>query len=189
MIGSLGDDADFRDDRLDIFKKRKGWVLQGRYECFTNTATGFKTGVEGWYGIRTPTNIAQTVDLYLKPKGKDESQWKLYGSQPVTSYGFTALPAFNLRLPGAWDMRLRTGTKSTADVVVDDIVQYILHDLHSGASLNQTIGAYDNVTRKEIITIVDKQEYRKLMDYIHRADPKAFVTVYSVNEIRYQPKK
>lgn len=124
VIESLGDDADFTDDRLDIFKKRKGWVLQGRYECFTNTATGFKTGVEGWYGIRTPTNIAQTVDLYLKPKGKDESQWKLYGSQPVTSYGFTALPAFNLRLPGAWDMRLRTGTKSTADVVVDDIMQY-----------------------------------------------------------------
>ena len=33
------------------------------------------------------------------------------------------------------------------------------------------------------------QEYRKLMDYVHKADPKAFVTVYSVNEIRYQPKK
>jgi len=74
-------------------------------------------------------------------------------------------------------------------VKVDDIVHYILHDLHSGASLNQTIGAYDNVVRKEIITIVDKQEYKALMDYVHKTDPKAFVTVYSVNEIRYQPKK
>ena len=120
VIDSLGDDKDFSDDRADLFKKRRGWAFQDRYECFTNTATGFSN----WYGIRTPTNIAQTVDLYLKPKGKDESQWKLYGSQPVTSYGFTALPAFNLRLPGAWDMRLRTGTESTADVVVDDIVQY-----------------------------------------------------------------
>ena len=72
---------------------------------------------------------------------------------------------------------------------VDDIVQYILHDLHSGASLNQIIGAYDNVMRKEIITIVDKQEYKALMDYVRKTDPKAFVTVYSVNEIRYQPKK
>jgi len=71
---------------------------------------------------------------------------------------------------------------------VDDIVEYILHELHSGASLNHTIGAYDNVVRKEIITIVDKQEYRLLMDYIRRVDPKAFVTVYSVNEVRYQPK-
>lgn len=71
---------------------------------------------------------------------------------------------------------------------VDEIVQYILHDLHSGASLNHTIGAYDNVVRKEIITIVDKQEYKALMDYVRKLDPKAFVTVYSVNEIRYQPK-
>ena len=71
---------------------------------------------------------------------------------------------------------------------VDDIVHYILHELHSGASLNQTIGAYDNVTRKEIITIVNKQEYRLLMDYVRRVDPKAFVTVYSVSEVRYTPK-
>ena len=42
--------------------------------------------------------------------------------------------------------------------------------------------------QKEIITIVDKHEYRKLMDYVKKVDPKAFVTVYSVNEIRYQPK-
>lgn len=72
--------------------------------------------------------------------------------------------------------------------MVDDIVHYILYDLHSGASLNQTIGAYDNVVRKEIITIVDKQEYKALMDYVRKVDPKAFVTVYAVNEIRYQPK-
>ncbi|MBE5787059.1 MAG: YitT family protein [Clostridiales bacterium] len=72
---------------------------------------------------------------------------------------------------------------------VDEIVQYILHDLHSGASLNQTIGAYDNVVRKEIITIVDKREYKALMDYVRKTDPRAFVTVYSVNEIRYTPKK
>lgn len=72
---------------------------------------------------------------------------------------------------------------------VDDIVHYILHELHSGASLNQTIGAYDNVMRKEIITIVDKQEFRLLMDYVRKTDPGAFVTVYSVNEVRYTPKK
>ncbi|MBQ2953703.1 MAG: YitT family protein [Clostridia bacterium] len=72
---------------------------------------------------------------------------------------------------------------------VDDIVHYILYDLHSGASLSNTIGAYDNVVRKEIITIVDKQEYRLLMDYVRRVDPKAFVTVYSVSEVSYTPKK
>ena len=71
---------------------------------------------------------------------------------------------------------------------VDDIVHYILYELHSGASLYQTIGAYDNVIRKEIITIVDKQEYKALMDYVRKVDPKAFVTVYSVSDMRYQPK-
>ena len=72
---------------------------------------------------------------------------------------------------------------------VEEITQFILHDLHSGASLNEIIGAYDNKVRREIITIVDKQEYRKLMDYVRKTDPKAFITVYSVSEISYQPKK
>jgi len=71
---------------------------------------------------------------------------------------------------------------------LDEIVHFILNDLHSGATLNEIIGAYDNTMRKEVITIVDKQEYRKLMDFVRKTDPKAFVTVYSVNEIRYQPK-
>ena len=72
---------------------------------------------------------------------------------------------------------------------VDEIVDYILYELHSGCSLYHVIGAYDKTTRKEIIVIVDKQEYRALMDYMRKTDPKAFITVYSVNEISYQPKK
>jgi len=72
---------------------------------------------------------------------------------------------------------------------LDSIVNYVLHDLHSGATLNEIIGAYDNTPRREMITIVDKQEYRLLMDFIRKNDPKAFVTVYSVSEMRYLPKK
>ena len=72
---------------------------------------------------------------------------------------------------------------------LDDIVHFILFDLHSGATINEIIGAYDNTPRREVITIVDKQEYRKLMDYVKKTDPKAFITVYSVSEISYQPKK
>ena len=71
----------------------------------------------------------------------------------------------------------------------EEITRFILHELHSGASHYDLYGAFDGSVRREIVTIVDKQEYRKLMDYVHKADPKAFVTVYSVNEIRYQPKK
>ena len=71
----------------------------------------------------------------------------------------------------------------------DEIINYILHDLRSGASLYEAIGAYDKSIRIEIVTIVDKQEYSKLMDYLQKTDPKAFVTVYSVNEVSYVPKK
>ncbi len=72
---------------------------------------------------------------------------------------------------------------------IDKIVEYILHELHSGATLYDGIGAYDGSVRREVVTIVDKNEYRKLMDFVKKTDPKAFVTVYSVNELRYNPKE
>ena len=70
----------------------------------------------------------------------------------------------------------------------EEILAFILHDLHSGATIYEGIGAYDRTVKKEIITIVDHQEYRKLMDYMRKTDPNAFMTVYSVNEINYTPK-
>ncbi len=72
---------------------------------------------------------------------------------------------------------------------LEQIVQFVIHDLHSGATLNEIIGAYDNTPRREMIAIVDNQEYRRLMDFIRETDPKAFVTVYSVSDMRYMPKK
>lgn len=71
---------------------------------------------------------------------------------------------------------------------LDEITAFVLHELHSGATINEITGAYDQTPKKEIITIVDKSEYRRLMDFVKKTDPKAFVTVYSVSEIRYQPK-
>ena len=70
---------------------------------------------------------------------------------------------------------------------LDEIVEFVLKDLHSGATLNEIIGAYDNTPRREVIAIVDNQEYKRLMDYVKKVDPKAFVTVYSVSEMSYQP--
>jgi len=71
---------------------------------------------------------------------------------------------------------------------LDRIVDFVLHELHSGATLNEIIGAYDNTPRREMIAIVDNQEYRRLMDFVRETDPKAFVTVYSVSDMRYIPK-
>ena len=71
---------------------------------------------------------------------------------------------------------------------LDSIVNFVLYDLHSGATLNEIIGAYDQTPKTEMITIVDKNEYKQLMDYIRKTDPAAFVTVIAVNEINYMPK-
>ena len=71
----------------------------------------------------------------------------------------------------------------------EQVLDYIIHELNSGASVYDVTGGWDGVTRKEINVIVDKQEYRALMDYMKKHDPKAFMTVYSVNEINYTPKK
>ena len=71
----------------------------------------------------------------------------------------------------------------------EEITEFILHKLHSGASLYDAIGAYDHTVRREIVAIVDNSEYRKLMEFVKKVDPAAFITVYSVNEISYQPKK
>lgn len=71
----------------------------------------------------------------------------------------------------------------------EELRQFIIHDLHSGATIYESIGAYNLEKRNEIITIVDKGEYQKLMNYMNREDPKAFITVYTVSDMRYQPKR
>ena len=71
----------------------------------------------------------------------------------------------------------------------EELRHFIINDLHSGATIYESIGAYNLEKRNEIITIVDKSEYQKLMNYINLEDPHAFITVYTVSDIRYQPKK
>lgn len=70
----------------------------------------------------------------------------------------------------------------------EEIRQYIIRNLHSGATIYQAQGAYHLEPKKEIITIVDKNEYLKLMNFLDKVDPNAFVTVYDVNKIIYCPK-
>ena len=70
----------------------------------------------------------------------------------------------------------------------EELRQFIIQDLHSGATVYEAIGAYNLEKHNEIITIVDKSEYQKLMKFINEIDPKAFITVYNVSSMRYQPK-
>ena len=70
----------------------------------------------------------------------------------------------------------------------EELRQFITRDLHSGATIYEATGAYHFEKHNEIITIVDKSEYQKLMKFINELDPKAFITVYNVSSMKYQPK-
>ena len=65
----------------------------------------------------------------------------------------------------------------------EELRRFIIEDLHSGATVYESYGAYNMQKRREIITIVDKAEYQKLMSYMNREDPQAFITVYTVSDI------
>lgn len=71
----------------------------------------------------------------------------------------------------------------------EELRRFIIEDLHSGATVYESYGAYNMQKRREIITIVDKVEYQKLMSYMNREDPQAFITVYTVSDMRYRPKE
>ncbi len=70
----------------------------------------------------------------------------------------------------------------------DEILQFVLHELHSGATIYHAYGAYTNSIQNEINIIVDKAEYLKLMKYIRVTDPDAFMTVSTISEVMYRPK-
>ena len=70
----------------------------------------------------------------------------------------------------------------------EELRRFIIEDLHSGATVYESYGAYNMEKHREIITIVDKAEYQRLMNFMNREDPQAFITVYTVSDIRYQPK-
>lgn len=71
----------------------------------------------------------------------------------------------------------------------DEILEYVLNELHSGATIYEAKGAYSEEIKTEVIVIVDKNEYRLLMNYLQKTDPDAFVTIYNVNEVIYKPKR
>lgn len=72
---------------------------------------------------------------------------------------------------------------------LEEIRAFIINTLHSGATIYESIGAYELKPRKEIIAVVNKHEYSKLIKFINKLDPDAFMTIYDVSEVSYKPKK
>lgn len=73
----------------------------------------------------------------------------------------------------------------------EEIRDFILNTLHSGATVYEAIGAYGDMPhRPELQVIVDKSEYAAIMKFMEKTDPTAFITVYTVKKINYiSPKK
>ena len=63
------------------------------------------------------------------------------------------------------------------------MLHFLLEELRCGATLYEATGAYNRQKRTEVITIVNHSEYSKLLNWLYREDPNAFVTVYTVGEI------
>lgn len=64
-----------------------------------------------------------------------------------------------------------------------EMQKFIVEELHRGATLYPAFGGLDNKERTEVVTILEKNEYAKLLAYIHETDPTAFVTVSTVGEV------
>lgn len=64
-----------------------------------------------------------------------------------------------------------------------EIQMFIVQQLHRGATLYPAYGGLDNQEKTEVVTILEKAEYAKLLAFIHETDPSAFVTVSTVGEV------
>lgn len=72
----------------------------------------------------------------------------------------------------------------------EEIRDFILNTLHSGATVYEAIGAYGDMPhRPELQVIVDKSEYAAIMKFMEKTDPTAFITVYTVKKINYISQK
>lgn len=63
------------------------------------------------------------------------------------------------------------------------IQEFIVRNLHRGATLYPAYGGYDNKEKTEVVTILTRNEYAQLLNYIHESAPDAFVTVSTVGEV------
>lgn len=65
----------------------------------------------------------------------------------------------------------------------DEIKAYIMNELGRGATVYCAKGAYSNVQKEVITTVVGRKQFIKLRDFIKDIDKNAFITVNNVHEI------
>lgn len=65
----------------------------------------------------------------------------------------------------------------------EEIQSYILNSMKRGVTLYQAQGGFEKENRTELVTIMNNNEYKTLLDYLHHTDFKVFVTISTVNEV------
>lgn len=65
----------------------------------------------------------------------------------------------------------------------EKIQRYIVDELKQGVTLYKAIGGFSNDEKIELVTILDRTSYAKLLQFVHSVDEHAFMTVSTTNEI------
>lgn len=65
----------------------------------------------------------------------------------------------------------------------EQIQEFIVTKLNRGVTLYQAVGGFKKSEKIEIVTILARNEYAILMNYLREVDESAFVTVSTVNEV------
>lgn len=85
------------------------------------------------------------------------------------------------------DITLQGSTIEKALFIISDkyelIREKILKDINRGGTFIHGNGMYNGAPKTMIFTVVSRRELAILEDYIHRIDPKAFLTVMETTEI------
>ncbi len=75
----------------------------------------------------------------------------------------------------------------------EKIREYVINEIHRGATIYDVQGGYSSENFKEVVTILAKDEFAKLMKFIDDNNIKTFMTSGNVNEVygywNKQPKK
>ena len=63
------------------------------------------------------------------------------------------------------------------------IQSYIMNELKRGVTIYQAIGGYNQHQHIELVTILNINEYKQFIAWMHASQVQAFITVYTVNEV------
>ena len=65
----------------------------------------------------------------------------------------------------------------------EEIQRYIMQELKRGVTIYKARGGYDGQEKTELVTIMTPNEYKQLLNYLHKSEFQAFMTVYNVSQV------